>query len=392
MNDQVKKAISYNIICFGFMPWSNMWKRNQSMMAEIAKCDFINRVIFVNPIISIRGMFSRKKKYHNKFFFTKFNSKIWIYSPLHILPYRYLKVFEIIETKIIVKIIKKLNSHMSYILFMNCPNIFSHHILDELLKGANLSIFDFSDDFVELVRKEDKEIYLSNITKYAKAADVVLTVNDHLKEKYGYLNTNIHVLRNATNYYNFNRKDYKRIDVLERIKDKKKPIIGYSGLANMSRIDADLLDYLFEKRKEWQFVFVGPAKSNFIERYSIRENYHYISPVNYELLPDYIRYFDVAIVPFKINEHTKGNDLLKFHDYLLMGKPVVSTDTGGANDLKDVIRISFSKYDFLEHIESALMNDTSEDILKRKSIAFKNSWHIRIKELEDLIKGHLKYN
>ncbi len=368
------------------------------MMAEISKCDFINRLIFVNPHASIRSILIRKNSNPNvtscissKLFPSKITAEIFVYTPINIVPYRrYLTVFKRIETKIMLKIIRHLNNHKPYILFMNCPNIFSHYILDELLKKAELSIFDFSDDFVELnYGKENKELFRRNITKYARAADIVLTVNDHIKNKYASLYSDIHVIRNATNYYNFDRKSYKSIDILERMKQNKMPIIGYSGIANMSRIDPDLLDFLLEKKPSWHFVFVGPASSNFAERYSKYKNVHHILTVDYRSLPDYISYFDVAIVPFKIDEHTKGNDLLKFHDFLAMGKPIVSTNIGGAEDLKDVIRVAQIPSEFLEEIERALLDDNYNGVLKRKKVALGNSWHIRIKELEQLIANSL---
>jgi hypothetical protein len=274
---------------------------------------------------------------------------------------------------------------------MNCPNIFSHYILDELLKNAELSIFDFSDDFVELgYGKQSIELFRRNIAKYAKAADIVLTVNDHIKNKYASLYSKIHVIRNATNYYNFDRKSYKSVDFFERLKSSKNPIIGYSGIANMSRIDVGLLDFLLEEKPDWQFVFIGPAHSNFTDKYVKYKNFHHIPPVDYQSLPDCTHYFDVAIVPFKINEHTKGNDLLKLYDFLAMGKPIVSTEVGGANDLRDVIRVAQRPSDFLGEIEKALLDKNYDDVLKRKNVALKNSWHNRIKEIERLIKKSLR--
>jgi len=367
------------------------------MMAEISKCDFIHKVIFVNPLISVKSLLRKNgnpdltSNITAKVFPLRVTSKISVYTPVNILPYRkYLMPLKKIETKIMLKIIRQMDSDMPYILFMNCPNIFSHYLLDELLKNAKLSFFDFSDDFVELgYRKETLEDFRNNITKYAQAADIVITVNDHIREKYENINSNIHVIRNATNYYNFDRNDYKSIDVLERMKGSKKPIIGYSGLANMSRIDSDLLDFLLAQRPDWQFVFIGPAKSDFKERYLKHKNFHHLLPVDYQTLPDYVRYFDVAIVPFKINDHTKGNDLLKLHDYLAMGKPVVSTDIGGADDLRDVIRIAGGPSDFRDAIEESLRHDTQQDVSKRKNVALKNSWHMRIRELEALIGDRL---
>lgn len=375
-----------------------MWKRNQSMMAELAKQDFVNRVIFVSPHVSIRNIFKRKNRnshisfsVSDKLFPRKRTPNLWEYTPLHFLPLKgRIPALELMETRMMLQIIRQLNAHKPYILFMNCPNIFSQYLLDNLLKHAELSIFDFSDDFLELVHtKKSKDFFFRNITKYAQAADIVLTVNDHLKEKYSFLNPNIHVIRNATNYYNFDRMQYKSIAFLERIRSAKMPILGYSGMVNTSRIDFSLLDFLVEKRPNWQFVFIGTADSTFTGRYLQYRNVHHLSPVDYHRLPDHIRYFDVAIVPFEINEHTKGNDLLKFHDYLAMGKAVVSTETGGARDLKDVIRIAQRPYDFLEEVEKALIGCTPEDILKRKSVALINSWHNRIKELEELMENRL---
>ena len=158
----------------------------------------------------------------------------------------------------------------------------------------------------------------------------------------------------------------------------------------MSRIDADLLDFLLEKRPDWQFVFIGPAHANFQERYLPYKNIHYISTVVYQNLPDYMRYFDVAIVPFQNNNITRGNGLLKLRDYLAMGKPIVSTKVDDADDLRDVIQIAQDPSDFLGKIEKALHDDNNGDVLKRKNVASINSWHNRIKELEELLKSHLK--
>ena len=86
-------------------------------------------------------------------------------------------------------------------------------------------------------------------------------------------------------------------------------------------------------------------------------------PVDYQALPDYLNYFDVAIVTFVINEHTKGNDLLKFHDYLAMGKPIVSTNIGGAKDLNGLVKIADNPRQFLQQIEKALNCDTQFDVV-----------------------------
>ena len=85
-----------------------------------------------------------------------------------------------------------------------------------------------------------------------------------------------------------------------------------------------------------------------------------------------------------------ADDLLKLHDYLAMGKPIVSTNVGGANDLKHVIGIAQSPFEFLEQTEKALKKDTTLDILNRNKEALQNSWQNRIKDFENLLRKSLK--
>lgn len=392
-------AGTYNIICFGFLPWSHMWKRNQSMMAEMSKWDFIHQLIFVNPTVSFRTLFSRKENptsqppgTTHKNIRTKISSKISVYTPISFLPGKHLlPVLGKIENQIIVKMIRQASKGKPYILVMNCPNISSPEILDRLLEKAELSLFDISDDFLELGYGTDaRELFKRNMTKYIKAADIVLTVNEYVKNKYAHLNARMQVIRNGTNYDNFDRRNYKAIDALERFKQNNAPIIGYIGIANMGRIDAGLLDYLLEKRPDWHFVFVGSAHQNFRERYERYDHVHLIEPVHYQELPCYIRYFNVAFVPFSQNENTKGNDLLKLHDFLAMGKPIVSSDIGGATDFKEVIWLAGTPIEFLAAIEQALHSDNEKEVARRKQVAFQNSWQNRVKELEQLIRKGLR--
>lgn len=367
------------------------------MMAEMAKLDFVQNLVFVNPLISLRNLFKEPSNpvygegVVRSIFPQTISSKIKVYTPVTWIPFkRYSSILMTIEDRITLTVIRLLNRQRPYILFLNCPNFSSNLIVDELSKGASLTLFDFSDDFSELgYDVATRETFRENSLKYAKKADVVLTVNEHIKRKYSAVNDNIHVVRNATNYENFDRFRFEPVEKLEVLKKSGKPIIGYSGIANLGRIDSTLLDYLIGNRPHWEFVFVGPAHERFVEKYMRWGNVHIFPPVGYQDLPNYMQYFDVAIVPFKQNENTKGNDLLKLHDYLAMGKAVVSTEIGGSGDLRGVVRIVGSSFEFLMAIEDELNKNDSKDIVRRKASAQKNSWQNRIKELEELVEKNL---
>ncbi len=91
-----------------------------------------------------------------------------------------------------------------------------------------------------------------------------------------------------------------------------------------------------------------------------------------------------------VNNIFGGTDLLKFHKYLAMRNPIVSTDISGVNDVSDVIRVEQRQFAFTEEIEKALLYDDYENIIKCKNDAMENSLPNRINELEQLIKSYLK--
>lgn len=371
------------------------------MMAQIAKFDFIARVIFVNPIQTIRSSLKNIANERGGIRGTlrnlapsKIHNSIRTYTPIRFFPFkkRY-PVLRTIENHIICSVINVLNRSKPFILYINRPVPSLDFILNEFRKKAQLSMFDFSDDFVEYFNHDarfDRAACLDSIDKFAGSSDIILAVNQHIKEKYAYLSRPITVVRNATNYDNFQRKRYRTVEFLEKVAQKGSPVVGYSGGIRDNRIDFDLLDYLIKMKPNWQFVFIGEAGDSFTDRYLKIENVHHFEPVSYDLLPDCINYFDLAFVPFQINEHTKGNDLLKLYDYLAMGKPVVSTKIGGAEDLGDVIRASDNRAEFLSDMESAIARDMPGEVSAKKKVARENSWPLRMQQVEMLIREKLK--
>jgi glycosyltransferase involved in cell wall biosynthesis len=85
-------------------------------------------------------------------------------------------------------------------------------------------------------------------------------------------------------------------------------------------------------RPDWQFVMVGPIVKIDPEDLPKRANIHYLGGKKYEQLPAYLSGWDVALMPFAMNESTQFISPTKTPEYLAGGKPVVSTP------VKDVVR------------------------------------------------------
>ena len=85
-------------------------------------------------------------------------------------------------------------------------------------------------------------------------------------------------------------------------------------------------------RPDWSFVMVGPVVKIGVEALPKRPNMHYLGRKTYDQLPAYLWGWDVALMPFAINESAPSISPTKTPEYLAGGKPVVSTP------VKDVVR------------------------------------------------------
>ncbi|WP_018479181.1 glycosyltransferase family 1 protein [Pontibacter roseus] len=103
------------------------------------------------------------------------------------------------------------------------------------------------------------------------------------------------------------------------------PRIGFFGVID-ERMDIDLLGDLAAARPEWQIVMIGPVVK--IDPASLPQhpNIHYLGGKSYKELPAYLSGWNVAMLPFAINESTRFISPTKTPEYLAAGKPVVSTE------------------------------------------------------------------
>ncbi|MFL5295770.1 MAG: UDP-galactopyranose mutase [Phenylobacterium sp.] len=102
------------------------------------------------------------------------------------------------------------------------------------------------------------------------------------------------------------------------------PRLGFYGVVD-ERMDLGLLAALADARPHWSLVIVGPVVKIDPADLPRRPNLHYLGGKSYEQLPSYLAGWDVALMPFAINESTRFISPTKTPEYLAGGRPVVST-------------------------------------------------------------------
>lgn len=390
---------SLGLVNLGWVPWGRSWKRNQSMVYQLSQLPLFERTIFVNPRgVWIAKQFNRDEgPVRDRVRFVldslprRHGPRIRVCSQWHLVPFKRVSDrARRLDDWIFLRMLRRYLGGRRFVLLNNHPNFDSPAILHRLMTEADLRIFDLSDDFVEYFTDESsRDLFRRNIEFCCANSDIVFAINDHVADKYRLYNPNTIVVPNSTNFANFHRDQYEPVPWLERIRARGGPVLGCTGIINRIRIDYELLEFLAARRPSWQFVFVGNADPSFLEIADRYENVHHHAQVPYDELPDWIHAFDAAIIPFRVNAHTAGNDLLKFHDYLAMGKSVVTTNTGGAWKFEGLVHIAHDPEGFLGSIESGLEPAPEDLVARRIDTARRNSWNFRARQIEAVLREHL---
>ncbi|MDB5060754.1 MAG: glycosyl transferase [Mucilaginibacter sp.] len=102
------------------------------------------------------------------------------------------------------------------------------------------------------------------------------------------------------------------------------PTLGFYGVID-ERFDMDLIRGIADMRPNWQIVLIGPIVKIAPSTLPKNHNIKYLGPKNYSDLPNYLATWDVALIPFLLNESTRYISPTKTPEYLAAGVPVIST-------------------------------------------------------------------
>ena len=97
------------------------------------------------------------------------------------------------------------------------------------------------------------------------------------------------------------------------------------------------------------------------------KNIHYLGQKPYQELPDYLSGWDVALIPFQLNESTRFISPTKTPEYLAAGVPVVSTpirDVVKPYGIRKLVHIGENAADFIKAVETELSRVNRKNWLK----------------------------
>jgi hypothetical protein len=134
------------------------------------------------------------------------------------------------------------------------------------------------------------------------------------------------------------------------------PKIGFYGVID-ERFDIELIREIAVSRPEWHIILIGPVVKINSDILPKNKNIHYLGQKSYQELPSYLSGWDVALIPFMINESTRYISPTKTPEYLAGGVPVVSTpirDVVNPYGVKKLVHIAANSKGFISAVELEL--------------------------------------
>lgn len=229
--------------------------------------------------------------------------------------------------------------------------------------------------------------HLINQEKYLMAhADIIFTGGKSLYESKKQFHNNVHCFPSSVDESHF-AQALNGISIPSDIGDIKMPIVGYYGVID-ERIDLEMLQESARKMPEVSFVMIGPVAKIDESDLPKEENIHYLGMKSYNELPHYLKAFDIAMMPFALNDATKFISPTKTLEYMAAGKPIISTKIMDVvRDYSDCVSLVETDTDFCEAVQS--INDKTDHTAMKtnyETILKNTSWDNTTAQMKSIIK------
>ncbi len=217
----------------------------------------------------------------------------------------------------------------------------------------------------------------------ARNAELNITTAKPLYDKLSAVNSKTMLVSNGVMYDMFSQCRDSQMPVAPELRRLPSPVIGMIG--NLYRgYDFRLLDDIIRRKTGWSFVFVGEVSENArkdVDNLSKHSNFHVFSwRPYYEVLP-FIKGFDVAIIPYKVNDWTNTINPNKVYEYFAAGIPVVATPIVELQRHNKCIALCQRSGDFIIAIEKAVRGELEDKVQIGIHLAKNMSWDSITKEI-----------
>ena len=361
-----------NIVCFSHLRWNFVYQRPQHLLSRFARNEpvyYIEEPLFDAP--------------DDSFKITETKEKVQVVN-------LYLKGSPhedniIDRQKVLVSGVFKNENISDYLLWYYTPMalLISDHLKPKMIVYDcmdELSAFKFAPP---ILKQLEEDLFNS--------ADIVFTGGHTLYEAKKNQHHNIYPFPSSIDKAHFAAARTGQEEPADQ-KEIPHPRLGFYGVID-ERFDLDLIHETAKQKPDWHFVLIGPIVKIDPATLPRLANIHYLGGKSYNELPTYLSGWDIALIPFLLNESTRFISPTKTPEYLAGGKPVISTaikDVVHPYAVEALVDIVKNAEEFVGAADKTLTQTEAnrETWLAKTDVFLKdNSWDTTWKRMNSLIES-----
>jgi glycosyltransferase involved in cell wall biosynthesis len=257
--------------------------------------------------------------------------------------------------------------------------------------GEKLVCYDCNDDtssFASLDYKlRNMQIRDASLTG---RADLVLATSRELYRQKKALNANVHYLPSGVDFDLFNKAVSVDVPVPEDLSDVSPPVVGYVGSLTNYRIEWGWIETLAQSVPEVTIVLVGPPVEPPPGSVTSLPNVRFVGPKPTAELPQYLKLFNVGIIPYKGEAFLKSCQPTKTFEYLAAGLGVVSAPIPDLQPYADVVRFAAGPEEFVQQTRE-MLELSRQTVFRNRCIevAKGETWDARVMAASKLVRAVL---
>lgn len=295
-----------NLICFSHLRWDFVYQRPQHLLSRFAKTTAVT--VLEEPHYDAA---------EGEAFLTKRNEGGVTIAVPHIPAGTTPQRAEILQRQLLDGLVKTLDlDDTAFWYYTPMALAFSAHL------QPGLTVYDCMDELAAFKFAPPRLVQLEN--ELFNRADVVFTGGRSLYRAKKDKHPNVHAFPSSIERAHFGQARTITEQPADQAALPAGPKLGFYGVID-ERFDLDLIRDAAAARPHWQFVLIGPVVKIDPATLPQAANIHYLGGKTYNELPAYLSGWDIALIPFAINESTKYISPTKTPEYLAAGIPVVST-------------------------------------------------------------------
>lgn len=380
-----------NILIFGSFSvrdWELLRQRHQALVDYFVEDHDVFYIERINPksvgIVTVLKAFIKRI-----ILLRSVNKNSWLFAKhlyfiqLKIFPIQR-GVFRLLNAKFalfqISKIMEKHKLNHFDVIIINHPANYVNDIFDKIPAIKRIydcvQRFEFNKLFPPEVGINDKNI--------ARNVDLVITDSITIFNEKLELNKNVVRIPQGIDLKNYNSNSTKDGDIPVDLTNIGKNRICYVGSFHQT-FDFNLVRKLAVDIPSATLILIGSETSEAKEKLQC-SNIVFLGWKHYKLLPIYMSYMDIFIIPYVLSEHGKGVFPTKLFEYLYYKKPVVSTALPDILEYEKYLYVAQTREEFIKFVQDSLFKGANklstipEDQFER--FINENSWEARYREFK----------